>query len=129
MRASWMTAAAVSCVALLASGWAGLEALLPGGLPLGNAVAAAAPILAAWAALRLSARGSRARRFAAFALFVALAWLPVSVALAGNLELNFGASTGSAWLAFTAFTFLAAFGALLAAGVSAIRRRRPQPGR
>lgn len=119
---------AVLAACLLASGWDGLEATLPGGLPLGNAVSAASLVLGAWAAFRLSAPGSWVRRFAAFALAVALSWLPLSIALAGNLELNFSGSTGAPWLAFTAFAAIAAFGSLLAAvaarGMARARSRR-----
>ncbi len=109
---------ALGGIVLLATGWSGLESRLPGGLPVGNAVAAAAMILAAGAAHRISMPGSRVRGFAAVALGAALLWLPLSVAVAGNLDLNFGESTGPAWFAFTAFVFAAAFGSLIAAAVA-----------
>lgn len=122
-------ALALSAACLLAGGWGGLEARLPGGLPVGNAVSAAALIFAAAAAFGVAAPGSWVRRFAAFALVVALSWLPVSIALAGNLELNFGEATGPAWLAFTAIAVIAAYGSLLTAAiawrVSRARSRRP----
>lgn len=109
---------AVLAACVLASGWDRLEAPLPGGLPLGNALSAISLILAAWAAVRISAPGTWVRRFAAFALVIALSWLPVSIALAGNLELNFDGPTGPAWLAFTALAVLCSFGSLVASAVA-----------
>jgi drug/metabolite transporter (DMT)-like permease len=41
---------------------------------------------------------------------VGLAWLPISIALAGNLVLNFNGSRGSVWLGFTLAIALAVFG-------------------
>lgn len=121
-------ALAVSAAGLLSSGWDGLEARLPGGLPAGNAVSAAALIFAAAAAFGVSVPGSWVRRFAAVALVIAISWLPVSIALAGNLELNFSDATGPAWLAFTAIAIVAAYGSLLTAaiarGISHARSRR-----
>ena len=92
-----MAAAALACLALLVSGADALEARLPGGLPLGNAVSAAALVLAAWAALRLAAKGSRLRGIALCALVLSALWLPASILLAGNLELNFAGRAGRAW--------------------------------
>lgn len=113
-----MAGMAVLAACVLVSGWNGLESRLPGGLPVGNALSAISLILAAWAAVRISAPGTWVRRFAAFALVVALAWLPVSIALAGNLELNFSGPAGPAWIAFTALAVIAAYGSLLAAAVA-----------
>lgn len=80
-------------------GWA--EWALPGGLPLGNLSAALA--LLGWpaAAALLARPGSAARRFALIALALALAWLPVSATLAGNLALNFSGQRGTAWAVIT----------------------------
>lgn len=111
-------------IGLLASGWSGLEARLPGGLPLGNVVSAASLIFAAASASLLSARGTRIRMLSSAALALAVLWLPISIALAGNLDLNFGDSTGPAWFAFTALATLASFGSLLIAFVSFLRSRR-----
>lgn len=109
---------------LLVTGWAGLEAPLPGGLPLGNALSAAVLVFIAAAALLLS-RGSRfTRGMSIAALLLAALWLPVSVMLAGNAELNFSGTTGTAWLAYSAATLLAALGALLLALAGAFRSRR-----
>lgn len=119
-----MTACAVLAIGLLLSGWSGLEEHLPGGLPVGNALSAAAVILAAWAAALLTRRGTFLYRLCVAALVLAISWLPVSIALAGNLDLDFDESTGPVWFAFTALALLASFGALVAALVSSFRRRR-----
>jgi len=101
-----------------------LERRLPGGLPVGNAVSAAALILAAASATLLSARGTWTRWVSSAALALAVLWLPISIALAGNLDLNFGDASGPAWFALTALALLASFGALLLAFVSFLRTRR-----
>jgi hypothetical protein len=119
-----MIAGAALAIGLLLSGWSDLETRLPGGLPVGNALSAAAVILAAWAAALLTRRGTVLYRLCVAALGLAILWLPVSIAIAGNLDLNFRRSTGPAWFAFTALTLLASFGALLAALVSTLRHRR-----
>lgn len=95
------------------------ELNLPGGLPLGNLLVALA--LAAWpaAARLLSPPRSAARRFAGFALVLAMAWLPVSAALAGNLALNFSGDRGTAWLAFT---LVVAFAAVVSLAWSVVKR-------
>lgn len=87
---------------ILASGAAVLETVLPGGLPLGNALAVVFLCGAALPALVLSRPRTRLRSAAAVSLAGAVAWLPASVALAGNLELDFANGRGAAWLAFSA---------------------------
>lgn len=69
----------------LVSGAPYLEVLLPGGLPLGNALAAIGACAAAGAAIALSQPASLLRRFSVASFAAALAWLPISVAPAGNL--------------------------------------------
>lgn len=120
-----MIALAFLALVLLVAGWRGLEARLPGGLPVGNALSALSMILAACAAIVLSIRGSWVRLYAIAALFLAVAWLPVSIALAGNTDLNFNEATGPLWLGFTAITLVASFGALPLAIGSLFLRRRP----
>jgi hypothetical protein len=112
-----LAALAAAAIGLVASGWSGLESRLPGGLPVGNAASAAAMVHAAWAAFRL-APAPWIRRIAAVSLAVALLWLPASIALAGNLELNFDGSTGPAWFALTAFALLASWGSLAMAAAA-----------
>jgi len=81
-----------------------LQFALPGGLPLGNLVAAIALVAAAWAALLLLPRRGPGRVIGISTLLVALAWLPISIALAGNLALVFSGGRGDAWMALTAAT-------------------------
>lgn len=111
-------------LALLISGSGLLEVRLPGGLPFGNALSAACLILPAWAASLLVPRGTMIRRFSVAAFLLALLWLPLSAALAGNLELNFAGSAGTAWFVLTAVAFLASLGSLLAAAASSLRRKQ-----
>ena len=92
---------AVSAFASLALGADSLDAVLPGGLPVGNVLAALGFCAAACAAVRLCALGTLSRRVSMVLFFAAAAWLPVSVVLAGNLALNFGGWRGTAWLAYS----------------------------
>lgn len=85
----------------LASGTPYLEMSLPGGLPFGNVLAAVGLCAAAGAAVGLSSRGTMLRAVALAALAAAAAWLPASIALAGNLTLNFADGRGIVWLAFS----------------------------
>lgn len=78
-----------------------------GGLPLGNVVASFALAAPAGFAVLLSSRGSNFRIVALVVLGGALAWLPVSIALAGNLALNFSGWRGTLWLGFCLFVALA----------------------
>lgn len=111
----------------LASGATYMELLLPGGLPLGNAVAALGLCAVAGAAMALSARETAVRAVAAAALAGAALWLPVSVLLAGNAQLNFSGERGLAWLALSAVVAAAVTGSLLwavaASALAALRHR------
>jgi len=78
-----------------------LETPLPGGLPFGNLLTALGLCATAGASLALSLPGTRRRTLAATSLAAAVAWLPVSVLLAGNPQLNFGDERGHVWLAFS----------------------------
>jgi len=101
-----MAWAGVAMVALV-SGVAWLEQPLPGGLPVGNLLAASIPVALALLALLLGRSRSLQRRAAATALVAALAWLPVSIALAGNLALDFSGERGTVWLGFSAVVMIA----------------------
>lgn len=101
-----------------------LETPLLGGLPLGNALAALALCAVAGAATALSLRGTMLRAAALVSLVGAALWLPVSLLLAGNLQLNFHSGRGAAWLLFSGavvgvacFTLLWALGALVLARI------------
>jgi hypothetical protein len=95
---SILLAIAVAAAASLVVGATYLERVLPGGLPIGNAVAALALVCVAAVPVLLSVRGSALRRAALVTLAAAVAWLPVSIGLAGNLSLNFAGWRGSLWL-------------------------------
>lgn len=93
-----LLAVTVFAVFSLVSGAAYLEAPLPGGLPFGNALTAIGLCSAAGAAIWLS-RPSTILRAMSMGSFVAAAvWLPLSIALAGNLVLVFSGGYGTAWL-------------------------------
>lgn len=108
---------------LLVGGAPVLERPLPGGLPFGNATAALGLCALAGAPLALSARGTALRGVALGVFLAAVAWLPVSVALAGNLALNFGGGRGAAWMVFS----LAVLGAALVALLWALATRVVRP--
>ena len=103
---SVLIAIAVAAASSLVSGAAYLERLLPGGLPVGNAIAALALICMAGVPVLLSARGSALRRVALVILAASIAWLPVSIGLAGNLGLNFAGWRGSVWWAVSLLVLL-----------------------
>ena len=122
MHRGWKIAASSACAAFalgcLMSGTPWLEAELPGGLPLGNALAALGLCALACAALAVASQGW-SRNVALVALTAAVAWLPVSIAIAGNLALVFSGTRGDAWIAMSAG--VAAF-ALLALALAVLHR-------
>lgn len=85
----------------LVSGAAYLEWGLPGGLPLGNALAAVGLAGLAGIAVEFSRQRSVLRKLSWISLGLAVAWLPVSIALAGNLELTFSGGWGTLWIGLT----------------------------
>ena len=78
---------------------------LPGGLPLGNALAALGLITASAAALAASDSKSVLQILSIVSLAFSVAWLPVSIGLAGNLELNFNEIRGALWIQISLVTF------------------------
>lgn len=105
---------AFGSMAALLSGGSFLETPLPGGLPAGNLLAAVALCSLALAAVGLSRAGTMLRYLSVASLVAASAWLPVSIALAGNLALNFDGFRGQLWiwlsLAVVVLVLLAAVG-------------------
>ena len=105
-----------------------LERLLPGGLPVGNALTALGMCSAAAAALTLSPQGTVLRLVCAAALAAGAAWLPVSIALAGNLALELQGTRGLAWIGIIRGTIagilLALVWALVHTALAWIRRTR-----
>lgn len=78
-----------------------LDAPLIGGLPFGNLLVALGLCALAGASVALSAPGTTLRAASLTSLVGAVLWLPASVVLAGNLQLNFGGGRGPAWLAMS----------------------------
>jgi hypothetical protein len=107
------------------------EWILPGGLPLGNALAATGLCSMAGASVLLSPPASIRRKVCCTALAVSILWLPVSIVLAGNLFLNFSGSLGTAWLAFSSVVIVAVPGCLLwaIAGLLLDLRSKSSPAR
>jgi hypothetical protein len=121
-----LLAIAVFSILSLVLGAAYLETLLPGGLPIGNALTALGLCAVAGTAVALSVRGTALRNMSLASLLGAAAWLPVSVALAGNLALNFGGGHGLIWLVLSLVVAAGAFCALLWALVTlALAKHRP----
>jgi len=108
-----LIAIAVAAIASLLTGADYLEWMLPGGLPFGNALTAIGLSCAAGAALRLSVPDSFLRVLSASSFIGALAWLPVSIGLAGNLTLNFSGTRGQIWIWMTLVTFVLVLGSLI----------------
>lgn len=97
--------------------WLGAETWVFG-IPLGNF--AAWGLLVAWCALAgLAASGSRFRGIALGVLILAVVWLPVSIALFGNVILSNASPTAyNIWLAYTGLLAVAPLLLLLALGSS-----------
>ena len=111
-------------IGLLVSGSSWLERLLPLGLPFGNLLAASVFCALAWLAWRLGRAGTWQRRWAGGALVVSLAWLPVSIGLAGNLMLDFSGDRGALWLGFSAVALVGVAIGLVWGVFAAIALRR-----
>lgn len=93
-----VTALSTASIAALISGGAILSVPLPGGLPLGNLLSIFPFCFPALLAVWLSRPGTSARHFSAASLIAAAAWLPVSIGLARNLNLNFSGIRGEVWV-------------------------------
>ena len=119
---SVFAAIAVFAFGSLFSGAGYLVWLLPGGLPFGNALTAAGLFSTSFAAFSVSSPNSALRRFAAVSVALSLAWLPVSIGLAGNLALNFAGANGSVWISLSLVTFCLALISVTWAGVQHWRR-------
>ena len=98
----------MSALASLASGAPCLDIALPGGLPVGN-VPPALGLCAMPASGAVIAHRRLMRRIALAALIAAIAWLPVSIAMAGNLRLVFSGARGDAWIAWSASVAILSF--------------------
>jgi len=122
--AAWLLGAVLSAGSLFV-GADFIGVMLPGGVPLGNVLAAAVFCGLAGAAVALAPRGSRSRTVALGALAGSVGWLPLSIALAGNATLNFSGQRGTLWLWLSAGLLIVVMATLLlAAGASYLARRR-----
>ena len=112
----------------LLSGAPYLSAYLFGSLPVGNLLTALGLCAASAAAIGLSMPGTWLRAVSFVALLASALWLPVSAAMAGNLELSFSGSRGDTWLLISVGTLalvaIAVLWALASAGLAALSRRR-----
>jgi hypothetical protein len=111
---------------LLFSGSELLDVELPFDFPAGNI--AAAVMLAGLAAIPVlaSAPGSRLRAFAVTTLVAAIAWLPVSMAIAGGMQLHYSGWQSWLWITYTLALLLAVpvvFGWAIVAALLQRRRR------
>ncbi len=121
-----LLAATAAAVASLVTGASYLGFVVSGGLPVGNVIAAIALIAPAVLAVVVSAPGSALKTAALVMLCAALAWLPVSILLAGNLALNFSGWRGSAWMGFSLVTGLGVLCVLAWATVHRLAATRPR---
>src|SRR5574343_1813329 len=121
--AALLLVAASSLFAIL-SGADYLSVMLPGGLPLGNVLAALVFLGMSGAGYLLAKERKVLGRIAAIVLAGAVLWLPVSIALARNASLNFAGWNGTLWCLFTIGLFFAALGVLLFAAGAAVRSAR-----
>ncbi len=112
--AALLLIAAFSTYAIL-SGADYLTVMLPGGLPLGNVLAAAVFLGISGAAYLLAKQRKVLGCIAAIVLAASILWLPVSIALARNASLNFAGWNGTLWFLFTVGLLFAAIGTLLVA--------------
>ncbi len=108
-----LLAAALFAALSLIFGASYLETKLPGGLPVGNVLVAIGLCACSCAAIGLSTRGSALRSVSVMAFVLAASWLPLSIALAGNPDLNFSGSRGDIWLLFSLGTLTLVLIALL----------------
>lgn len=120
-----LIAVAIAALGSLFGGAGYLEWSLPGGLPLGNALTSIGLSAAAGSAFGVSRPGTLLRRFSATSLVLSVAWLPVSIGLAGNLALNFDGDRGLIWIRLSLFTFALASISLISAVVRMLSNSEP----
>lgn len=120
--------AALFAVLSLVFGAPFLNAKLFGHLPVGNALTAIGLCAGAVAAIGLSTRRTLLRRVCIAAFLAAASWLPLSIALAGNLELNLSGSRGEIWILISlgtlALVAISLLWALASAGFGSLARKR-----
>lgn len=120
----------VSLAFAVASGWllfSGSDLLdveLPFAFPAGNIAAAVMLVAAAVIPVLASVEGSKLRAVARATLLLAIAWLPVSVAIAGGMQLSFSGWQSWAWMIYTLAILLLVPIVLAWAVVAALLARR-----
>jgi len=101
LLAGLLASLATACLVSLLLGPDCLLWPLPGGMPLGNALAALGLTAASGSGLAAGWQEQGMRRLASVSLLLSLAWFPCSVLLAGNLALSFNGEAGSVWMVGT----------------------------
>lgn len=84
-----------------------IYAELPFGFPAGNLVAATMMVAMAAMPMLLARPGSKLRCVAKWLLVATVLWLPVSMALAGGMQLSYSGWQGWAWMIYTLLLLLA----------------------
>lgn len=115
---------ATGSIAALFSGGSFLEVPLFGVLPVGNVLAAGALCSSAGVAVGLSYPATVLRYCSVAALVAASAWLPVSIALAGNFTLNFSGLRGQIWICLSLATIVIVLLVVAWATIDRLIRRR-----
>lgn len=121
---SVLLALAIVAAWLLFSGSELLDVELPFAFPAGNIAAAAMLVAAAAIPVLASVPGSRLRAVARATFILAVAWLPVSIAIAGGMQLSFSGWQSWAWMIYTLTILLLVPIVLVWAVVAALRARR-----
>jgi hypothetical protein len=120
----------VSLASAAASGWllfSGSDLLdveLPFAFPAGNIAAAVMLVAMAVIPVLASVEGSKLRAVARATLLLAIAWLPVSMAIAGGMQLNFSGWQSWVWMIYTLAILLLVPVVLAWAVVAALLARR-----
>lgn len=126
-RSTWCAIVSVGCAAgliVVPAPW--LEAPVPGGIPVGNLLAAASLFGAGLVGFFYSKPGSLLRLFSAGTSLLGLAWLPMSAAFSGNLTNTFiNNDVGfMLWFRYTAITAVLGLVTMIATLAVAIRDYR-----
>ena len=128
---AWLAASALAAALLLVFGpVAWNEAPLPGGLPVGNALTVVVLVNASMAGWLYSAPGTLLRLLSTVAVSVAVGWMPVSIAISGNLANTFSGDDAAfmLWFRFTAVAAVLALATLVATLAASIVDRRRARG-
>ena len=117
-------AIAITAGWLLFSGSELLDVELPFDFPAGNIAAAVMLVAIAAIPVLSSVPGSRLRAIAKATLVAAIAWLPVSMAIAGGMQLHYSGWQSWLWMTYTLALLLAVPVVLGWAILAALLQRR-----